>query len=164
MPRDLIEWSVNNGTGNGLVLEGKKLLPKPTWIQVTDAYMHHQDQGLKKLKAVSRFTHYSQTIYFKFWTFLYISFLQFWTFGKIHMDCTTILPCIMMTLSNGNISSVLALCAGNSPVTVEFPSKGQWRRGLMFSLICAWTNGWANNRDAGDLRRHRAHYDVTVMH
>ena len=33
----------------------------------------------------------------------------------------------------------------------------------MFSLICAWTNDWANNRDAGDLRRHRAHYDVTVM-
>ena len=22
----------------------------------------------------------------------------------------------------------------------------------MFSMICAWTNGWANNRDAGDLR------------
>ena len=33
----------------------------------------------------------------------------------------------------------------------------------MFSLIWAWTNGWANKRDAGDLRRHRAHYDVNVM-
>ena len=33
----------------------------------------------------------------------------------------------------------------------------------MFSLIRAWTNGWANNRDAEDLRRHRAHYDVTVV-
>ena len=33
----------------------------------------------------------------------------------------------------------------------------------MFSLIGAWTNGWVNNRDVGDLRRHRAHYDVTVM-
>ena len=41
--------------------------------------------------------------------------------------------------------------------------KGQWRGTLMFSLICAWTNGWVNNRDAGDLRRHRDHYDVTVM-
>ena len=29
--------------------------------------------------------------------------------------------------------------------------------------ICAWTNGWANNQDAGDLRRHRAHYDDSVM-
>ena len=34
---------------------------------------------------------------------------------------------------------------------------------LMVSLICAWTNGWTNYRDAGDLRRHRAHHDVTVM-
>ena len=41
--------------------------------------------------------------------------------------------------------------------------KGQWRRALMFSLFCAWTNGWANNRDAGDLRRHRVHYGATVV-
>ena len=41
--------------------------------------------------------------------------------------------------------------------------KGQWRGALVFSLICAWTNNWANNRDVGDLRRYRAHYDVTVM-
>ena len=45
----------------------------------------------------------------------------------------------------------------------DFPHKGQWRGALIFSLICAWTNGLANNRDAGDLRRHRAHYDVTLM-
>ena len=60
-------------------------------------------------------------------------------------------------------SALLALCAGNSPVTGEFPHKGQWRGALMFYLICACTNGWVNNLDAGDLRRHRAHYDVTVM-
>ena len=46
---------------------------------------------------------------------------------------------------------------------VDSPHKGQWRRALMFSLICAWTHGWANSRDAGDLRCHHAHYDVTVM-
>ena len=46
---------------------------------------------------------------------------------------------------------------------VDFPHKGQWRGALMFSLICAWTNSWTNNQDAGDLRRHRAHYDVIVM-
>ena len=34
----------------------------------------------------------------------------------------------------------------------------------MFSLICVWINGWANNREAGDLIRYRAHYDVTVMY
>ena len=33
----------------------------------------------------------------------------------------------------------------------------------IFSLICTWTNGWVNNRDVGDLRRHGAHYYVTVM-
>ena len=41
--------------------------------------------------------------------------------------------------------------------------KGQWRGALMFSLICAWINGWINNREAGDLRCYRAHYDGTVM-
>ena len=46
---------------------------------------------------------------------------------------------------------------------VNSPHKGQWRGALMFSLICTSTNGWANHRDDGDLRRHRAHYDVTVI-
>ena len=47
---------------------------------------------------------------------------------------------------------------------VNSPHKGQWRGALMFCLICAWTNGWVNNRDVSDLRRHRAHDDVTVMY
>ena len=46
---------------------------------------------------------------------------------------------------------------------VNSPHKGRWRRALMFSLLCAWINRWINNRDAGDLRRHQAHYDVIVM-
>ena len=46
---------------------------------------------------------------------------------------------------------------------VNSPHNGQWHRALIFSLICAWINGWVNNGEAGDLRRHRAHYDVTVM-
>ena len=58
---------------------------------------------------------------------------------------------------------MLAPCAGNSSVPGEFPHKGQWRRALMFSLICARINGWVNNGEAGDSRRHRAHYDVIVM-
>ena len=60
-------------------------------------------------------------------------------------------------------SVFLAICAGNSPVTVEFPQKGQWRGALMFSLICTSINGWVNNREAVDFRRHHAHYDVTVI-
>ena len=46
---------------------------------------------------------------------------------------------------------------------VNSPHKGQWRRALMFSLICVWPNGWVNNRDADDLRCHRVDYDVIVM-
>ena len=45
---------------------------------------------------------------------------------------------------------------------VNSPRKSQWRGALMFSLIRAWTNSWTNNGDAGDLRRHCAHYDVSV--
>ena len=46
---------------------------------------------------------------------------------------------------------------------VNSPHKGQWHGALMFSLICAWINSWVNNREAGDLGRHRAHYVVIVM-
>ena len=46
---------------------------------------------------------------------------------------------------------------------VNFPHNGQLRGALMFSLIYAWTNGWVKSREAGDWRRHRDHYDVTVM-
>ena len=46
---------------------------------------------------------------------------------------------------------------------VNSPHKGQWHGALMFSLICAWINGWVNNREAGDLRCYITHYDVTVM-
>ena len=64
----------------------------------------------------------------------------------------------MSTSSNGNIFRV----TGHLWIH-RSPHKGQWRRALMFSLICAWINGWVNNREAGDLRRGRADYDVTLM-
>ena len=60
-----------------------------------------------------------------------------------------------------NIFALLAICAGNSPV--KSPRKGKWRGALMFSLICAWIHAWVNNGEAGDLRRHRVYYDVTVL-
>ena len=44
----------------------------------------------------------------------------------------------------------------------DSPHKGQWRGALIFSLICAWINGWVNNGEAGDLRRHSTHCDVTL--
>ena len=62
-------------------------------------------------------------------------------------------------------SALLTLCAGNSSVTGEFPSQRPVTRSFDFDVFfdLGWTNGWVNNRNAGDLRRLRAHYDVTVM-
>ena len=47
---------------------------------------------------------------------------------------------------------------------VKSPHKGQWRGTLMFFFICARINCWVNNDEAGDLRRHRTHYDVIVTY
>ena len=41
--------------------------------------------------------------------------------------------------------------------------KSLFRGALMFSLLCAWTNGLVNNQNAISLRRNGAHYDVIVM-
>ena len=46
---------------------------------------------------------------------------------------------------------------------VNSPRKGQWRGALVDPLICVWINGWVSNREAGDLRRYRTHYDATVV-
>ena len=50
----------------------------------------------------------------------------------------------------------------NQPVIGGFPSQRPVTRSFGF-FICDWTNAWTNNRDAGDLRHHRAHHDVTVV-
>ena len=60
-------------------------------------------------------------------------------------------------------SALLAFVRGIHRWPVKTPHKAQWQGALIFSLICAWTNGWVNNQSAGDLRRHLIHYDVTVM-
>ena len=60
-------------------------------------------------------------------------------------------------------SALLAICAGNSPVPGEFPTQRPVTRSFDIFLICVWINGWVNNRETGDLRRHRAHYDITVI-
>ena len=69
----------------------------------------------------------------------------------------------MMTSSKGDISTLLAICAGNSLVTCEFPAQKPVTRSFDIFFICAWINGWVNNREADDLWRHRAYYGVTVM-
>ena len=76
------------------------------------------------------------------------SFLPFEAWGPYQMD---------------TFSALLAFCAENSPVTGEFPSQRPVTRSFDVFFICASTNGCGNNQDAGDLRRHRAHYDANVM-
>ena len=70
----------------------------------------------------------------------------------------------MMSLSNGDIFPCdCSFVCGIDRSPVNSPPIRQWRGVLMFSLICSWINCWVNNLEAGDLKRHRAHYDVTVM-
>ena len=68
-----------------------------------------------------------------------------------------------MTSSNGTFPRYWPFVRGIHRSPVNSPYKGQWRGALMFSLICAWINGWVKIGEAGDLRRHRAYYDVTLM-
>ena len=60
-------------------------------------------------------------------------------------------------------SQLLALCAGNLPVTGEFPAQRPVTRSFEVFFDLRLINGSINNGEAGDLRRHRAHYDVVVM-
>ena len=56
---------------------------------------------------------------------------------------------------------ILALCAGIHSSPVNSPHKYKWRGALMFSLICAWTKSWENNRYSVNLKCHLAHCNDT---
>ena len=68
---------------------------------------------------------------------------------------------MMTSPIDGNIFRATVRGIDRSPV--HSPHKGQWREALLFSLICAWINGWVNNGETSDLRPHRAHYDASVI-
>ena len=70
----------------------------------------------------------------------------------------------MMTSSNGNIFRVTGrLCGEFTRHRWIPPTKVSDAEHWCFFFICSWIKGWANNGEAGNLRRHRTHYDVTVM-
>ena len=69
----------------------------------------------------------------------------------------------MMTSSNGNMFCITGPLCGEFTGDRWIPSTKASDAVLVLSLIYAWTNGWVNNRNAGDLRRHHAHYDITVI-
>ena len=70
----------------------------------------------------------------------------------------------MVTSSNGNIFRVTGPLSGEftghrwTPLTKASDAE-LW----CFLWSLPWINGWVNNREAGDLRGHRTHYDVMVM-
>ena len=55
------------------------------------------------------------------------------------------------------------LCGEFTGLTGEFPELSSVTRSFDVFFICVWINDWVNNREVGDLNRHRAHYDVIVM-
>ena len=63
-----------------------------------------------------------------------------------------------------SFSALLDICAGNSPVPGEFPTQMPVTRSfdVFFFFIYARINGWVNTDEAGELRRHHAHYNVIV--
>ena len=70
----------------------------------------------------------------------------------------------MIPSLNGNILRVAGpLCGEFTVHRWILHTKASDAELWWFSLICAWINRWVNNRETGDLRRHRAHYDVIAM-
>ena len=111
-----------------------------SWYNLTPAYIIKGEQFKNKWRSVSGYN-------------LYQFLGALFSFSLIPHSLTLIII----------TSCYWPLVRGIHRSPVNSPHKGQWRGALMFSLICVWINGWVNNREAGDLRRYRAHYDVTVM-
>ena len=89
--------------------------------------------------------------------------VMYMTMTSQHMETSsnTLSIYYMMMSSNGKIFCVTGPLCREAPVNSTL--RHQWCWALMFSLICAWTNDWVNNWDAGDLRLHSTHYDTIVM-
>ena len=68
-----------------------------------------------------------------------------------------------MTSSNGNIFRVTGPLCGEFTGPGEFRAQRPVTRSFDVFFDLRLNNGWVNNGEAGDLRRHRAHYDVIVM-
>ena len=83
-----------------------------------------------------RFSWWSELILLAFIAMLYSVYMH----TAARYDVRTCSDVIKWRHHIETFSVLLTICAGNSPVP-----------------------GWVNNREAGDLRRYRAHYDVTAM-
>ena len=61
-------------------------------------------------------------------------------------------------------SALLAICAGNSPVTGEFPSQRPVKQSFDAFFDLRLNKRLSKHREVGDLRRHHPHHDVIVMY
>ena len=91
----------------------------------------------------------------------YCSYRHFQTFIDIYLHITSLITWWRHQMEA--FSALLALYARNSPVTGEFPSQRPVTRSFDVFFELRLNKRLRNNREAGDLRRHRAHYDVTLM-
>ena len=67
----------------------------------------------------------------------------------------------MMAHQIETFSALLAICVGNSLVTGEFPAQRPVTRSFDVFFELRLNKRWVNNRETGDLKRNRPHYDVT---
>ena len=88
-----------------------------------------------------------------------------WKWFWLTLIDTLDVQCVwVMTSSNRNIFRVTGPLCGEFIGHRWIPrTKASDVQLWCFFFICHWTNGWVNNREAGGLRRHRAHYDVIVL-
>ena len=105
-----------------------------------------------------------QLLYFEWPDFKSIHWLRkIYFHGIVHCRRAFLCGVAWWRHEMGTFSALLAICAGKSPVSGELPAQRPVTWCFDAFLFCVWINGWVNNREAGDLRRHRAHYDVIVM-
>ena len=131
-------------------------------------HLYHRDMSdnlityLQKLSTISEICQRQQTLSTYFHTSCKSDFI--WRQYRHWLTAERSLENIcLMTSSNGNIFRVTGHLCGEFTGHGWIPHTKASDAELWCFFICAWINGWVNNREAGDLRRHRVHYDVMVM-
>ena len=128
-------------------------------------------QPLLKLSDALAMTLYSLFGYVDVYLYIYLLLFQLIVVckrftcasPKLGRDMISMAHCTSRRHQMETFPPSLALCEEIHCPPVDPPHKRQWRGALVFSLICAWSYSWANNRNTGDLTCHRIHYDVTAM-
>ena len=117
---------------------------------------------IKIYKVVYKMGCFLLTVYL-FWNKVQEGDIKF-IIVPINCFLVILMPCQntphMMTSWNGNIYRVTGHLCGEF---TEIPTKSQWPGAFIFSLICVLINSWVKNREGGNLRGYRAHYDVSIM-